>query len=101
MRDAWKDDTAWLKKHLALCGYEVIDLTYLRQEKIEHRLEDLYSAKLRLFGQVVERLVCKHVTRFGQSLDMYSKNIQVIDMLGEGDEVIFPRSDGKEMQNKI
>ena len=43
-----RDDSTWLRKHLELCGYEVIDLTYLRQEQIEDSLESLYIVKLRM-----------------------------------------------------
>lgn len=93
-----RDDSTWLRKHLELCGYEVIDLTYLRQEQIEDSLESLYLVKLRMLGEVLERIVCKHIFKMGQSLDMYSKNIQVLDMLGKDDEVIFPVSDGKRIE---
>lgn len=84
-------DQEWILEHLEICGYQVEDITYLGGEDIEKSYERLYLVKLRFFGELVERIVYRH----GQCLDMISKNIQVKDMLGEADNIIFPRSNGQ------
>lgn len=86
-----KDDQKWILEHLKICGYQVEDITYLGNEEIEEFNERLYLVKLMFFDEIVERIVYKH----GQCLDMISKNIQVKDMLGKADNVIFPRSNGE------
>lgn len=87
-------DQKWILEHLKICGYEVEDITYLGYEEIEKSGEQMYLIKLIFFGESVERIVYKH----GQCLGMLSKNIQVKDMLGKPDEVIFPRSNGQEIR---
>lgn len=84
-------DQEWILDHLKICGYQVEDISYLGYEEIEKSSEQLYLVKLSFFGELVERIVYRH----GQCLDMISKNIQVKDMLGKSDAVVFPRSNGK------
>ena len=90
----WKErDRQWILEHLKSCRYQVEELSYLCREEIGKNYEILYTVKLNFFGEVVERIVFKHA----KCLDMISKNIQVKDMIGKGDDVIFPRDDGKEV----
>ena len=83
----------WILEHLKSCGYQVEELSYLCHTEIGKNYEDLYTVKLSFFCETVERIVFKH----GQCLDMLSKNIQVKDMLGKDDNVIFPRNNGKQV----
>lgn len=93
MENRKERDGKWILEHLKICGYQVEDLSYLCHEKIETIYEDFFTVKLNFFGETVERIVFKH----SQCLDMISKNIQVKDMLGKDDNVIFPRNDGKQV----
>lgn len=83
----------WILERLENCSYQVEELRYFCHEEIGKNYEDLYTVKLNFFGETVERIVFKH----GQCLDMISKNIQVKDMLGKENNVIFPRNNGKQV----
>lgn len=63
-------------------------------EEIEKSYEQLYLVTLRFFGELVERIVYQH----GECLDMISKNIQVKDMLGKDNNVIFPQNNGQHVK---
>ncbi len=95
MEDYKERNRKWILEHLKSCRYQVEELGYLQCDKIgkDYAYEDLYTVKLNFFGETVERIVFKH----GQCLDMLSKNIQVKDMLGKQDNVIFPRNNGKQV----
>jgi len=95
MENRKERDGKWILEHLKICRYQVEDLSYLCHKEIgkDYAYEDLYTVKLNFFGETVERIVFKH----GKYLDMISKNIQVKDMLGKDDNVIFPRSNGKQV----
>lgn len=86
-------DKKWILEHLEICGYQVEELSYLCDEEIEKSCEYLYTAKLKFSGETVERIVFKR----GQCLEMLSKNIEVKDMLGKDDNLIFPRANGKQV----
>ena len=83
-----------IRKLLQICGYDVVDIEFYENIIIEGVPEELYKVKLRLFGEVVERIVFKHGN---YCLDMLSKNIHIVDMFGKDDEIILPRCNGREI----
>lgn len=88
------NDQKWISEALKICGYHIKDITYLGHEEIAESVEQLYLSRVFFSGEIVERIVYKH----GQCLDMISKNLQVIDMFGKDDTLIFPNINGEKAQ---
>ncbi len=87
-------DQERILNHLKICGYQVEDITFVGYDEIEDRDEELYLAKIVFLGETVERIVYWH----SDCLSMISKNIQVKDMMGNDDQLIFPRGKGQDIK---